>query len=203
MGSWERKVNDFEDATTELAESTRVLQRRASGRPPVEVLTELMIRFSRGDRSAFTVLFALVWPVVLQYCRCLDDPEDAAQEVLLKVFSRIATFDCTRDGLAWILGIARFEALTSRKRRTRCREVGVEDLSWAESDSLGAEEAVVREEMLAVLVDALEGLEPKDKFIINDIVRCPTPQVADPRTRKRKQRAVERLQRAWRKLYES
>lgn len=176
---------------------------RSSG----EVVTALMIRFGEGDRAAFKPLFALTWPILLHYCRrCLttdDDAEDAAQESLVKVFSRIADFDRQRDGLAWLLGIASFEVLTVRKRRQRRREQHSDDLSSFESPRPGAEEASVRRELLALLQSAIEKLGPQDRAVLQDILNESTGPAfpADVRTRKRKQRAIERLRLAWRRLH--
>jgi RNA polymerase sigma-70 factor, ECF subfamily len=168
-----------------------------------EMLTELMILFSQGDRKAFATLFALVWPVVLQYCRSVDDAEDAAQEALLKVFSRIADYDSTRDGLAWILGIARFEVLTLRKKKKRRREHEFEDFSWARSQEASAEDGAVHQQMHRALAHAIEGLPPDDRLLLERLLepRDLHALPIDASARKRKQRAVERLHLAWRKLY--
>ena len=51
------------------------------------------------------------------------DAEDVAQEVFLRICSRIADFDRARDGLSLAFGIAAFEVKTQRRRRTRRREL--------------------------------------------------------------------------------
>ena len=85
-----------------------------------------MVQFADGDRAAFQPLFDALWPVLLTFTsRTLErtaDAEDAAQQAMLKVFSRIADFDRGRDGVSWALGIAGYEVMTLRKRRFRALE---------------------------------------------------------------------------------
>lgn len=171
-------------------------------------LTEVMTRFARGDRRAFDRLFALAWPVVLNYCKRFlsddHDAEDAAQEALLKVFKRIVDYDCTRCGLTWIITIARFEVLTVRKRKYRLRE-DFDDFESSKGAAASAEEALVRAEMLDVLARAVDSLSPQDRFAIEVHLSGGSDDQSvgpvDSKARKRKQRAVERLQLVWRKLY--
>src|SRR3954468_13749759 len=122
-----------------------------------------MVRFADGDRAAFQPLFDALWPVLLGFARrALDhtaDAEDAAQQAMLKIFSRISDFDRARDGLGWALGIAGYEVLTVRKQRARRREAGAAALAGLRQDGAGAEERAIAEE-LAVAVRGLLGELP-------------------------------------------
>lgn len=203
-----------------------------------------MVRFADGDRAAFAPLFGLLWPIVLRYCsRSLpfgSDAEDAAQEALVKVFSRIADFDGTRDGLAWVRGIARYEVMTFRRKRQRNREHESADLSWAPNAEASVEDAAVEREMHAALERAIDDLSEKDRSVMQSALgagpacagpacggaaahggracggracvacgcqarggqaRDQPPLPADASARKRKQRAIERLHLAWRRIY--
>jgi DNA-directed RNA polymerase specialized sigma24 family protein len=55
-----------------------------------------MSRLAAGHREAFQPVFDLLWPVLRGFtARLLSDPvdaEDAAQETLRKIFSRVADF---------------------------------------------------------------------------------------------------------------
>jgi RNA polymerase sigma factor (sigma-70 family) len=172
-------------------------------RAPSEILTELLVGYSRGERSAFSPLFELVWPLIVRRCRHLDDPEDAAQEVLLKVFSRIADYDCQRDGITWILAITRYEVLTALRRKKRSREDKIGDLSWAPSREKNAEDAALRKEMQNLLSEAMDTLSDQDRALIFEQSRDDgaSAHAQDARTRKRKQRAIEKLQLACRRLW--
>jgi RNA polymerase sigma-70 factor (ECF subfamily) len=90
-------------------------------------LRRLMERLADGDRGAFRPAFDLLWPRLrafgLRYARA--DGEDAAQQALLRVFSRASEYDRERDALAWALGIAAWECRTFRRKRQRRREDAV------------------------------------------------------------------------------
>jgi RNA polymerase sigma factor (sigma-70 family) len=175
-------------------------------RPADLVITNLIVRLAQGDRSVFAPLFKLIWPVILQYCsralREKQDAEDAAQETVLRVFNRIAEFDCTRDGLAWVLGIAFYEVRTLRRRHFRSREIGSEHLEWARADAQGPDEQIIREELRVTLQDAIEGLRDTDRAIVQELLKDDDRKdgPAEPAVRKRKQRAIERLITSWRRL---
>ena len=96
-----------------------------------EQLQRDLTALARGDRAAFDPVFGRVWPLVRGYAaRCLpwEEAEDAAQEALLRVFSRASEFDARRDALSWVLGVAAWQIRTHRTRARRRRE---EDLSAA------------------------------------------------------------------------
>ena len=83
-----------------------------------------MARLADGDRSVFDTVYAKLWPVVSAFCaKALPaaDAEDAAQQALLKVFDRAATFERDRDALTWVLSIAVWEIKTIRKRHARSK----------------------------------------------------------------------------------
>lgn len=176
---------------------------------PAEALTALMVRFSDGDRAAFAPLFELLWPIVLRYCsRALgsgSDAEDTAQEALVKVFCRIADFDGTRDGLTWVRAISRYEVMTCRRKRQRKREHQSADLSWVHTTDAGIEETAVEREMHAALERAIGALSDRDRVLLEAALvgheREPAAAPLEARARKRKQRAVERLHVAWRRIY--
>lgn len=170
------------------------------------VVKDLIIRLSQGDQRAFTPLFELLWPVVLKYFQhfaiCLDDAEDAAQEVLLKVFHERTRFNPTKNGIAWVLSIARFEALTFRQSRRRRKEESFEELSWVEGTEPAGEDVILQREIRHSLARAVEQLSSRDRAIWQDLVGddLGTRVPADACARKRKQRVLERLEVAWRKF---
>src|SRR5258708_5693190 len=65
-----------------------------------------MVRLADGDRSAFSPLYKLLWPVLRAFVHGQlppSDAEDVAQDALLKVFASASRFDPARDALAWAL----------------------------------------------------------------------------------------------------
>ncbi len=87
---------------------------------------DAMVRLADGERSAVSRLVDELWPVILAFAQGgvghEQDAEDVAQDVFLRICSRISNFDRTRDGLSWAFGIAAFEIMTVRRRRQRRSE---------------------------------------------------------------------------------
>ncbi|WP_433933199.1 RNA polymerase sigma factor [Sorangium cellulosum] len=167
-------------------------------------LTALMIRFADGDRSAFKRLFDGLWPVLLAFTtRTLPsraDAEDAAQQALLKVFSRSVDFDRERDALSWALAITGYEVMTVRKQRQRRREADGDELGSVQDPAPTQEEQIMADDLRAAVRAVLGELPEHDQAALAFAFTgdaAPT----DDTSRKRRLRALERLRAAWRKLH--
>lgn len=157
-----------------------------------------------GDRSAMPVLVKELWPVLLAFAqrglRDRQDAEDVAQEVFLRICSRISEFDRTRDALSWAFGIATFEVMTQRRRVQRRREkLGLPDEADT-GESRSAEDEALRAELRAVLTEALGHLSAEELGHLGLDEGAPST-AATPAMRKRRQRALERLRIVWRRIY--
>jgi RNA polymerase sigma-70 factor (ECF subfamily) len=156
---------------------------------------------ARGDRAAFDLVFGRVWPLVRGYAaRCLpwEEAEDAAQEALLRVFSRASEFDARRDALTWVLGVAAWQIRTHRTRARRRRE---EDLSAAgerEDAAPSPEAAAMARESEAALERALASLPTSDAAALIAYARGERSDLPGPTFRKRVERALGRLRARWR-----
>jgi len=164
-----------------------------------------MVRLSDGDRSAFPILLDELWPVILAFAqrrlRHPEDAEDVAQEVFLRICSRISNFDRERDGLSWAFGIASYEILTQRRRQSRRREAFASGHLLQYADPAGSqEEAVIEQELAAALTMAMGALSDTDRVILG-LAAAPSLDLPGPTLRKRRQRALGRLRGVWRKLY--
>jgi RNA polymerase sigma factor (sigma-70 family) len=170
-----------------------------------EAIHNAILRLADGDRAAMPGLVEQLWPVLLSYAeRGLRDyqaAEDVAQEVLLRISSRISELDRTRDPLSWAFGIATFEIMSQRKRRQRRREtLAVEHVQEPTASVQSVEDAAVQAELHAALTEALGKLSPDDLDHLGFGEGTPTG-AATPAKRKRKQRALERLRTLWRSIY--
>jgi RNA polymerase sigma-70 factor (ECF subfamily) len=168
-------------------------------------ITELLVRVADGDRGAFDPLFDAVWPPVRTLCARLlagaaaADADDAAQEAIVRVFTRAGEFDRARDGLTWILAIAAWECRTAQRRRGRRAEVAMPDDDRASDDR--PDELVQRRELLAAAEDALGALSDADVATITAaLAGDPVARagLAPATFRKRLERALDRLRSAWR-----
>jgi len=156
---------------------------------------------ARGDRAAFDPVFRQVWPLVRSFAaRALPpaEAEDAAQEALLRIFSRASEFDTRRDALSWVLGVAAWQIRTHRTRERRRRE---EALSAAAErpDPADSPEAVAIARDLATELDrALAELPSSDAATLLAFARGQRPDLPGPTFRKRVERALTRLRALWR-----
>ncbi|GAC1356686.1 MAG: hypothetical protein NVSMB47_10090 [Polyangiales bacterium] len=168
-------------------------------------LNEQLRRLADGDRSAFEPAYAALWPVVRAFCRRVlseADAEDAAQLALLKVFDRAAAYDVRRDALPWVLAIASWECRTLRRRHARRREADPVALEVAFDAAASPETAVIDADLSAALTEALGGLTALDRETLEQTMTDEAPAaVAGATFRKRRERALARLQAAWRRVY--
>lgn len=168
-----------------------------------------MARLAAGDRAAFDQVYDLAWPVVRTFTtRALPnaaDAEDIAQDTLLKVFGRASTFDHNRgDGLAWILTLARYEALTQRNKAARRREAPAVDRDDAPSDALDPEAVAIERDLADAVNLALQQLSPEEVATLQaKLGDRPRPDIDGATFRKRVQRAMTRLSDAWRTRHET
>ncbi len=84
--------------------------------------SELVARIGRGDRAAVRLLFmrhhARVYRFVARQTGSEAMADDVANEVFLEVWKQAAKFEGRSEVSTWLLGIARFKAISAlRKRR--------------------------------------------------------------------------------------
>lgn len=168
------------------------------------MIHEAIARLADGDRSALPLLVTEIWPILRDFARRAveqeQDAEDVAQEVLMRICFRIADFDRTRDGLSWAFGIASYEILSYRRRKVRRREkLGAPELARLPDPDRSQEEGVMLRDLEGALVRVLGQLSDADRANLG-LVDAPQD-VAAAALRKRRQRALDRLRTAWRKLY--
>jgi RNA polymerase sigma-70 factor (ECF subfamily) len=167
---------------------------------------EAMVRFANGDRSAIDVLVAELWPVLLDFARrgLASDPdaEDVAQEVFVRICSRIAEFERDRDGLSWAFGIASYEVMTQRRRQRRRREVTDGPLGSVADQGASAEDSLIGHELRDALARSMGELTAEDRLVLGvEAAGSIDAGVPGATLRKRRQRALERLRSVWRGLY--
>ena len=171
-----------------------------------QVLSQLMIRLADGDRSVFDDVYAQLWPIVTAFCGktlSVADAEDAAQQALLKVFDRAATFERDRDALTWALSIAVWEVKTIRKRYQRNKTTALEEqplpTAYDDPEGLNAERQIVEGAQ-----QVLGQLSAQDQETLLATFHEENPDVVAGATfRKRRERALTRLRAAWSRIYAS
>ena len=164
-------------------------------------LNELVARLADGDREAFHPVFLSLAPLLRRFARQrlgAEDAEDVAQEALVKVFAKAASFDRSRDALAWALGITAWEIRTARRKRQRRREAALEGAALhAQPDRAPTpEDETIARSLDAVIEDALRELSPRDQQALRAYARDERALGVPPATfRKRVERGLARLRR--------
>lgn len=169
-------------------------------------ISDALSRLADGERSAFTVLMTELWPVILAFVRKTvregADAEDVAQEVFVKVASRIADYDRSRDGLTWVYAIAAFEVRTHLRRLQRRREIPPLSEDAEPVDPTPSPlDLMIDEEISRMLTEALGEISDADRALLGIGERNVDATLTGTTVRKRRQRALGRLRTAWSKLY--
>ena len=125
----------------------------------------LLTRARRGEAAAFRVLFERHSPAVWRFLRdlCRDEAaaDEATQETFVRAHARLGTL---RDGTrltSWLLGIARFVHLESRRGRVTHLDIsdeGSESLLEAALPSPTPEDWLLDRELEGLLAQALGEL---------------------------------------------
>ncbi len=167
-------------------------------------LDQLIVRLAEGERSAFAPAFELLWARVhalcLSFLKHSHDADDAAQQAMEKILTRASDYDRTRPALPWALAIAAWECRTIARRTQRRREVSEEELSNVPF-GVATDEALLRRELGDAAVSALQELSETDRATLIATYWEEAQESAGAALRKRRQRALERLRTAFKRLY--
>jgi len=169
-------------------------------------LSRLVAQLADGDRSVFDDVYTQLWPIVNTFCgKTLSaaDAEDAAQQALLKVFDRAATFERDRDAVTWVISIAVWEVRTIRKRYQRSKTGTLDEqplpVAVDDPEGLNAERQIVE-----AAQQVLGQLSDQDQHTLLATFHEEQPDTISGATfRKRRERALSRLRAAWSRIYAS
>src|ERR1700730_10217576 len=130
----------------------------------------LMRRIAGGDQLAMRSLFARhqtpLYRWLLRIVRDETLAEDLLSDVFLDVWRKAASFEARSSVSTWLLAIARFKALSARRRRTEA-EVD-EKIETTIADPANDPEAALQEKNRGELLrQALTGLSPEHREIID------------------------------------
>ena len=130
----------------------------------------LIARIAGGDRLAMQVLFARhhvrVYRFVLRLVRNEATAEDLISEVFLDVWRQAGKFEGRAAMSTWMLGIARFKALSALRRRTD-QELDDETAAGIEDESDNPETTLAKKDKGTQLRQALSKLSNEHREIID------------------------------------
>jgi RNA polymerase sigma-70 factor (ECF subfamily) len=130
----------------------------------------LIARIAGGDRLAMQVLFARhqvrVYRFVLRLVRNEATAEDLISEVFLDVWRQAGKFEGRSAVSTWMLGIARFKALSVLRKRPE-EELDDETTERIEDHADDPEVALAKKDKAAVLRECLSKLSADHREIVD------------------------------------
>jgi RNA polymerase sigma-70 factor, ECF subfamily len=130
---------------------------------------EIAVEVQKGDAESFRILIERYEPKMARYAKrflfATDDAKDLLQEVFIKAYVNIRSFDATRRFSPWIYRIAHNEFVNALKKKTKERD----NISLFYVDVLfphpvakeTADEGSGRRELKEILEGSLEQLSRK------------------------------------------
>ena len=162
-----------------------------------------LARLANGERSAFTPVFKRLQQPIFRLCMSMlnheADARDATQQALEKILERASDYDPSRPALPWACAIAGWECRTILRKRLRRREVS--GVAIEEREAAGGETEVLRQELIGAALHALGKLSETDRETLVATFAGEAVDVSPAGFRKRRQRALQHLRRAFRRLY--
>ncbi len=166
-------------------------------------LDNRMKQLADGDRYAFRPVFELLWGPTLRLCRGMlkneTDAADGAQQAMIKILERASDYDPSRPALPWAMAIAVWECRTIQRARSRLRESP--DDAAPESAGATSEADFVTRQLCAAVMAAMGELSQADQDVLRATYWDCAAAVSGAALRKRRERAIDRLRKAFRRLY--
>lgn len=164
-----------------------------------------MTRLIAGDSRAFDPLFVALWSPALRYARHLlasstrTDPtaaEDVTQRALIRLFEEAPAYRRGSSVMAWALSLTYWEA---RSERQRARRSKLSPLSAAEpaDTRTSALDQLIDDEARRELDRLLATLDPEERALLGLEDSNLSPHLSPSAVRKRRQRLLSRLRRAF------
>src|SRR4051812_46672103 len=136
-------------------------------------------RAAEGDQAAWETIVQTyrrkVFNVAYRFVGTYDEAEDLTQEIFLKVFRSLGTFDRRANFQTWLISVSRNLCIDRYRSGRRDREVFAREVDAstvpAESPGPNAYARVETQDRVALLREALRGLSPalRTAVLLRDI----------------------------------
>jgi RNA polymerase sigma-70 factor (ECF subfamily) len=157
--------------------------------PPPAEPDALIERCLQGDQEAWEQIVRQYWRrvfnVAYKFVGRHDEAEDLTQDVFLKVFRSLATFDRRANFQTWLVSVSRNLCIdhyrsVRKERETIDRDVNAADLSPASAD-VSAHVALERRDLAEELRRALQELPEtlRTAVVMRDIQELSYQEIAD------------------------
>ena len=142
-----------------------------------------------GDQAAWDLIVRQNWRkvfnVAYKFVGKHDEAEDLTQDIFLKIFKALASFDRRANFQTWIISISRNLCIdhyrsVRKERQTIAREVDTSDLQPASSDR-GPYQAAEHQDLRGLLRQALQKLPLtlRTAVILRDLQELSYQEIAD------------------------
>lgn len=142
-----------------------------------EESVRLMLRVKEGDVKAFEILVAMhqgpVVGTVYRMLNNLDDAHDIAQQVFIRVWRSAPRYEATAKFTTWLYTITRNLVFNESRRRSRRKEVSIEQENeddpprhFADLSVAGADENLAKAEFENELDKAIAALPEKQRMAV-------------------------------------
>jgi RNA polymerase sigma-70 factor (ECF subfamily) len=136
-------------------------------RTPVPIEATIQ-RAADGDQAAWETIVRTYWRKVFniayRFVGTYDEAEDLTQEIFLKVFRSLATFDRRANFQTWLISVSRNFCIDRYRSGRRDREVFAREVDaatvQAEAPGLNPYARVELRDRVALLREALRALSP-------------------------------------------
>jgi RNA polymerase sigma-70 factor (ECF subfamily) len=146
---------------------------------PEDAVETLIQRCLQGDQLAWEQIVRLYWRkvfnVAYKFVGKHDQAEDLTQDIFLKIFKSLDTFDRRANFQTWLISVSRNFCIDRYRSGRRDREVFAREIDastlQAEAPGLNAHARVELQDRVALLREALRGLSPplRTAVLLRDI----------------------------------
>lgn len=130
----------------------------------------LLARIAGGDKEAMHVFYRRhrlgVYRFVLRFVRSEATAEDVANDVFIDVFRQAGQFEGRAKASTWLLGMARFKALSERRKHRDTVDAD-EALEGVEDEADTPEVSVQKQDKALLLRKCIEKLSPEHREVID------------------------------------
>ena len=182
-----RRTPSAGDAQSESAHSPAPYQQRTEVRPLDVDWSQIVRRCMDGDSGAWAEMVRThhkrVYGLCYRFTGNVADAEDMTQDVFLKIYSNLASFDTTRGSLqVWITTMTRNLLVDNFRRTKNQRATGSLDEGWESAEELrpidrltskgpSQHEQAAQKELSAMVQNALArvSVELREAVILRDL----------------------------------
>jgi len=152
-------------------------------------IDETIQRAADGDEAAWDIIVRTYWRkvfnVAYRFVGTYDEAEDLTQDIFLKVFRSLGTFDRRANFQTWLISVSRNLCIDRYRSGRRDREIFAREIDaatvQAESATPSAQARIETQDRIGLLREALRTLSPalRSAVLLRDIHELSYQEIAD------------------------